>query len=280
MLQPPLHRRGVCEDIAFALRYQACVAICLPPGSSSGCHILPTFLLDISCRVLPMEFSAGVTAAPVLGPGFVIAAPGATCQATCSSNSQTPAFLNNFFTDASTYLCAANFSGQAWVPGYQTTEPHCAAVYNGNAVNATSYACLCLTPQQTPGLEPSTGAQSCDQTCAQTLEGQIGTAVRTDVSTPLYTCLPSSEAGVHNRFGVADDQIMPYTPGVVASDLSAAAGVEPVDENSIPCSTAALPSTTDYSCFCTFQPPSGSPTVSSSSSASTSTATAGRKLFL
>ena len=222
----------------------------------------------------------GVTADPVLGPGFVVASEGASCQATCSGASQTPASLNNFYTDAPTYLCTTNINNEAWVPGYQTSKPLCAATYNGNTVNASSYACLCLSSQQTPGLEPSTGSQSCEQTCAQTLQGEFGTAVRTDASLPLHACLPSTEAGVHNRFGLANDQSVSYTEGTVASGLSKAAGVEPLDGYSIPCSSAALPSTTDYSCFCTFEPQTATPAVSSSSNESSSVATAGRKLLL
>ena len=227
----------------------------------------------------------GVAAAPTLGSGFVVAASGESCEATCSGASQTPGFLNSFYTGASTYMCAANINDEAWVPGYQTTEPHCSATYNGNTVNASSYACLCLSPEQTPGLEPSTGGQSCEQTCQQVLQGQAGTAVRTDADLPLYACLPTTEAGVRNRFGVANDQSVAYTQGAVASDLSEAAGVAPLDENTIPCNSASLSSTTDYSCFCTFEAQAssssgGESSSSSSSSESGSTATAGRKLLL
>lgn len=225
-----------------------------------------------TCGPKPAVSCTGVAAAPALGSGFVVAASGESCEATCSGAAQTPGFLNSFYTGDSTYMCAANIDDEAWVPGYQTTEPHCSATYNGNTVNATSYACLCLSPEQTPGLEPSTGGQSCGQTCQQVLQGQIGTAVKTDADLPLYACLPTSEAGKRNRFGVADDQSVPYTQGAVASDLAEAAGVAPLDENTISCNSAALSSTTDYSCFCTFEPqtPSGSSSSSSSSSSSAS----------
>lgn len=186
-------------------------------------------------------------------------------------------------------MCAANINDEAWVPGYQTTKPHCSATYNGNTVNATSYACLCLSPDQTPGLEPSTGGQSCEQTCQQVLQGQTGTAVRTDADLPLYACLPTSEAGLHNRFGNANDQSVHYTQGAVASDMSKAAGVVPLDENTISCNAAGLSSTTDYSCFCTFEETqtsssssadSGAGSSSSSSGSTSSVSAAGRKLLL
>lgn len=170
-------------------------------------------------------------------------------------------------------MCAANVDDEAWVPGYQTTEAHCSAIYKGNTVNATTYACLCLSPEQTPGLQPSTGGQSCEQTCQQELQGQTGTAVRTDADLPLFACLPTSEAGMHNRFGVADDQSVPYTQGPVASQLTDAADFASLDQNTIPCNSAGLSSTDDYSCFCTFEvqtPPASPPSVS----------TAGRKLLL
>lgn len=254
----------------------------MPPALSAAC--LRLCLTDQHYTALNSLHVTGVAADSVLASGFVMAAEGESCQATCSGASQTVAFLNNFYTDASTYVCAANIN-QAWVTGYQTTQPSCAATYNGETVNATSYACLCLTAQQTPGLEPSTGTQSCEQTCAQTLQGQIGTAVKADADLPLYACLPTTEAGIRNRFGTANNQAVSYTPGAVASELSSAAGVEPLDSNSIACSSAAVSSTTDYSCFCTFQPQTASPaTVSpattSSGSGTTSTATAGRKLLL
>ena len=229
------------------------------------------------------ELCAGVTAAPELGSGFVVANRGESCEATCSGASQTPGFLNSFHTGHSTYMCAANVNDEAWVPGYQTTEPHCSAIYNGNTVNATSYACLCLSPEQTPGLEPSTGGQSCEQTCQQVLQGQTGTAVRTDAALPLYACLPTSEAGMHNRFGNANGQSVSYTQGAVASDLSEAAGIALLDENMIPCDSAALSSTTDYSCFCTYESQTSSSSSASSSASSgattSSVSTAGRKLL-
>jgi len=208
-----------------------------------------------------------------------VAAEGATCQDTCTAVSQTAAFLNNFYTDASTCLCAANISDQGWVAGYQTTSPVCTTTYNGAATNATQYACLCLSSEQTPGLEPSTGAQSCEQTCATTLEGEVGTAVRTDQSLPSYACLPGVEAGLHNRFGYANDQTVSYTPGTVAAGLEAAAGVEP--EEAIPCVAAGVSTTTTYSCFCTFEPqtPAATPATSSTSE-SDSVAIAGCKLLL
>lgn len=231
--------------------------------------------------------ASGVAAAPALGRGFVVADSGESCESTCSGASQTPGFLNSFYEpDASTYMCAANIDDQAWVPGYQTTEPHCSVTYNGDTVNATTYACLCLLPEQTPGLQPSTGGQSCQQTCQQELQGQVGTAVRTDADTPLFACLPTSEAGMRNRFGVAADQSVSYTPGPVSSEMQKAAGVTPLDENMIPCNSAGLPSTTDYSCFCTFEvpAPSESPSTPSESltppSESASVSTAGRKLLL
>lgn len=216
--------------------------------------------------------ASGVAAAPALGRGFVVAASGESCDSTCSGDSKTPAFLNNFYTGAFTYMCAANINDEAWVPGYQTTEAHCSATYNGDTVNATTYACLCLSPEQTPGLQPSTNGQSCEQTCQQELQGQVGTAIKPDDDTPLFACLPTSEAGMHNRFGVAADQSVRYTPGPVSSDLQAAAGVTPLDENTIPCNSAALSSTTDYSCFCTFE--------AQTPSASASVSMAGRKLLL
>lgn len=202
----------------------------------------------------------------------MIANSGESCESTCSGASQTPGLLNNFYTGASTYMCAANIDDEAWVPGYQTKEAHCSAVYKGDTVNATTYACLCLSPEQTPGLQPSTGGQSCEQTCQQELQGQTGTAVRTDADLPLFACLPTSEAGLHNRFGVADDQSVPYTQGPVDSQLTDAAGFASLDTNTFPCNSAGLSSTNDYSCFCTFevQTPPASPSVS----------TAGRKLLL
>ena len=230
------------------------------------CYILISVCCFEICGPKPAASCTGVAAEPVLGTGFVAAASGERCEATCSGAAQTAGFLNSFYTGDSTYMCAANIDDEAWVPGYQTTEPHCSATYNGNTVNATSYACLCLAPEQTPGLEPSTGGQSCEQTCQQMLQGQVGTAVRTDADLPLYACLPTSEAGKRNRFGVANDQNVPYTQGAVASDLAEAAGVTPLEENTISCNSAALSSTTDYSCFCTFEPLSGSSSSSSSSS--------------
>ena len=225
--------------------------------------------------------AGSANAAPVLGTGFVVAAEGATCQQTCTASSLTPAFLNNFYTDASTYLCAANVSGKAWIAGYQTAAPVCTTTYNSAVINATQYACLCLTSEQTPGLESSTGAESCDQTCAQTLDGEVGTAVQPDASLPFYTCLSGSEAGIHNRFGYADDQAVPYTVGPEALALEAAAGVETLAAESIPCVAAAVNTTTTYSCFCTFEPQTPATSTSSSSSSSTpaSVATAGRKLL-
>lgn len=224
--------------------------------------------------------AGSANAAPVLGTGFVVAAEGATCQQTCTASSLTPAFLNNFFTDASTYLCAANVSGEAWTAGYQTTAPVCTTTYNSTVINATQYACLCLTSEQTPGLESSTGAESCDQTCAQTLDGEVGTAVQPDASLPFYTCLPGSEAGIHNRFGYADDQAVPYTLGSEALALEAAAGVETLPAESIPCIAASVNTTATYSCFCTFEPQTSAiSTSSSSSSTAASVATAGRKLL-
>lgn len=225
--------------------------------------------------------AGSANAAPVLGTGFVVAAEGATCQQTCTASSLTPAFLNNFFTDASTYLCAANVSGKAWIAGYQTATPVCTATYNSTVINATQYACLCLTSEQTPGLESNTGAESCDQTCAQTLDGEVGTAVQPDASLPFYTCLPGSEAGIHNRFGYADDQAVSYTLGPEALALEQAAGVETLPAESIPCVAAAVNTTATYSCFCTFEPQTPATSTSSSSSSSTaaSVATAGRKLL-
>ena len=207
----------------------------------------------------------GVVATPALGKGFVVAASGETCKSTCSGASQTPGFLNSFYTGASTYMCAANIDDVDWVPGYQTTEAHCSATYNGDTVNATTYACLCLSPEQTPGLQSSTGGQSCEQTCQQELQGKTGTAVRTDADIPLFACLPTSEAGKQNRFGVADAQSVPSTPSPAASG---SAGPASIRENTIPCNSAGR-STTDYSCFCTFEVQT-SPSVS----------TAGRKLLL
>ncbi|DBA94687.1 hypothetical protein WJX77_008193 [Trebouxia sp. C0004] len=241
---------------------------------SSRIHLLVTAAL--------IAVTAGsANAAPVLGTGFVVAAEGATCQQTCTAASLTPAFLNNFYTDASTYLCAANVSGKAWIAGYQTAAPVCTTTHSNTVINATQYACLCLTPEQTPGLESSTGAESCDQTCAQTLDGEVGTAVRPDASLPIYTCLPGSEAGTHNRFGYADDQAVPYTLGSEALALEEAAGVETLPAESIPCVAAAVNTTATYSCFCTFEPQTPATSTSSSSSISTpaSVATAGRKLL-
>lgn len=227
------------------------------------CTLINICCIEV-CGPKPAVSCTGVAAEPVLGNGFVVAASGERCEATCSGAAQKPGFLNSFYTGDSTYMCAANIDDEAWVPGYQTTEPHCSATYKGNTVNATSYACLCLSPEQTPGLEPSTGGQSCEQTCQQVLQGQVGTAVKTDADVPLYACLPTSEAGKRNRFGVANDQSVPYTQGAVASDMAEAAGVTPLDDNTISCNSAALSSTTDYSCFCTFEPLSGSSSSSSS----------------
>ncbi|KAL0041428.1 hypothetical protein WJX79_003051 [Trebouxia sp. C0005] len=117
---------------------------------SSRIHLLVTAALIVVT-------AGSANAAPVLGTGFVVAAEGATCQQTCTASSLTPAFLNNFYTDASTYLCAANVSGKAWIAGYQTAAPVCTTTYNSAVINATQYACLCLTSEQTPGLESSTG---------------------------------------------------------------------------------------------------------------------------
>ena len=262
-------------------------ANCCCTNPAESCASIFVFLW-IHCH-LPC---AGVTAAPALGTGFVVAASGESCEATCSGASQTPGFLNSFYTGDSTYMCAANVNDEAWVPGYQTTEPHCSATYNGISVNATSYACLCLSPEQTPGLEPSTGGQSCEQTCQQVLQGQTGTAVRTDGDHPLYACLPTSEAGMHNRFGNANDLSVPYTLGAVASDLAEAAGVAALADDTIPCNSAAVSGTTDYSCFCTFEAQtslsssassgasSSASSGASSSAATSSVSTAGRKLRL
>ena len=212
----------------------------------------------------------------------MVAAEGATCQATCTAASQTAAFLNNFYTDASTYLCAANVNDQAWVAGYQTTAPVCTTTYNSSVLNATQYACLCLNSNQTPGLEPSTGAESCENTCAQTLDGDVGTAVQPDASLPIYTCLPGSEAGLRNRFGFANDLAVPYTLGTEALTLEEAAGIDVLSGETIPCIAAAVNTTSTYSCFCTFEPQTSgmSSQSSSSGSASASVATAGRKLLL
>lgn len=219
-----------------------------------------------SCSDSHTQPTAGANAAPVLGSGFIVAADGAMCQDTCIASSQTAAHLNNFYTDASTYLCAANVSGQAWVAGYQTTDPFCTITYDSSVINATEYACLCLTSEQTPGLEPSTGAESCDVTCAQTLDGDVGTAVRADNSLSLYTCLPGSEAGIHNRFGYADDEI-----------------VANATQESIPCTAAAVSTTSAYSCFCTFEPQSSTEatvaTATQGASSMSGVATAGRKLL-
>lgn len=220
--------------------------------------------------------AAGTAAQPTLGTGFVQAAPGATCQQTCTANSKTAAFLNNFYTDASTYLCAANVSGQAYIAGYQTTDPVCTTTYNNAVINATDFGCLCLTSQQTPGLEASTGTESCEQTCAQTLEGEVGTAVRTDAHTPLYACLPASEAGVHNRFGYADDQLLPALLSPTTAQLEAASGVEAVQ--SLACITAGAATQRPFSCFCTFEPQAAT-TTPATSSVSAAIATAGRRML-
>ena len=206
--------------------------------------------------------AAGTLAVPTLGTGFVIAAEGESCPSTCAAAGNTAAFLNDFYTDASTYLCATNFLAQGWIAGYQQADAVCSTTFQGNAVDSISYACLCLTAQQTPGLEPSTGASSCESTCAQTLYGQVGTAVRPDESASSYTCLDSTEAGIGNRFGFADAS----TTATGTTDTAAT-----------PCVTANVATSTTYSCFCTFEAAAASTTSSTPSSA---VATAGRKLLL
>lgn len=166
------------------------------------------------CRLL-QQTSGGAQSTYVTTP-----ANGRSCSTVC----QSPLLLANAFkTQPASYACLAKNGGNS---GYQAGagSTTCIVASGSQVVEAQDYSCLCLAPNQVPGLSLPDTSGSCTNSC-KPYAGEIGTSVTVSDTS---ICMPTSEAGGTNHFG-----------GLTSGKCSYASG-------------SGVSQTAAYSCVCTY----------------------------